>query len=186
MAKAKRARGARWGTLPVSAEPSPAYAREVLFIVARARNGVIGRDGALPWAISADLQRFKRLTMGKPMIMGRKTFESLPGLLPGRPHIVLTRQTGWTADGAQVAAGVDEALALAGTGDLAVIGGAQIFALMADYATRFELTHVHEDTPGDTAMPAPDATWREVSRECQPAQGDTPAFDFVSLERGDG
>lgn len=154
-----------------------------MFIVARARNGVIGRDGVLPWAISADLKRFKRLTMGKPMIMGRKTFESLPGLLPGRPHIVLTRQAGWTAEGAQVATSVEEALALAGRGDLAVIGGAQIFALMADYGTRFELTHVHEDTPGDTVMPAPDATWREVSRECHEAQGNAPAYDFVSFAR---
>ena len=124
-------------------------------IVARARNGCIARDGAVPWAIREDLQRFKRLTIGKPMIMGRKTFESLPGVLPGRRHIVLTRQDGWQAEGAEVAHSVDEALALAGEGDFAVIGGAEVFALLDNHATRFELTHVHEDTPGDVFMPAP-------------------------------
>ena len=155
----------------------------MLFIVARARNGVIGRDGDLPWRISADLQRFKRLTMGKPMVMGRKTFDSLPDLLPGRRHIVLTRQTDWHADGVEVATGVDEALAMVGDADFAVIGGAEIFALMADYATRFELTHVHEDSEGDTTLPAPDATWREVAREPHPASEKHPAFDFVSYEK---
>lgn len=155
----------------------------MLFIVARARNGVIGRDGRLPWAISADLKRFKRLTMGKPMVMGRKTFDSLPGLLPGRRHIVLTRQADWSAPGAEVTSGVDEALALIGEEDFAVIGGAEIFALMADYATRFELTEVHEDSAGDTAMPAPDASWREIARESHAAGETHPAFDFVSYQR---
>lgn len=178
MAKAKRALAARWGISPVSDK-----GREVLFIVARARNGVIGRDGKLPWSISEDLKRFKRLTMGKPMVMGRKTFDSLPGLLPGRRHIVLSRQAGWASKGAEVAAGVDEALALIGDEDFAVIGGAQIFALMADYGTRFELTDVHDNTQGDTTLPAPDASWREVSREAHEGTDAHPAFDFVSYER---
>ena len=157
----------------------------MLFIVARATNGVIARGGQVPWAISDDLKRFKRLTMGKPMVMGRKTFESLPGLLPGRRHIVLTRQTDWQADGAEVAHGVDEALALVGDGDFAVIGGAEIFHLMRDYGTRFELTEVHEDTEGDVTMPSPadDPTWREVAREKRPAEGGFPPYDFVTYER---
>ena len=157
--------------------------REVLFIVARARSGVIGRAGRLPWSISADLKRFKALTMGKPMVMGRKTFDSLPGLLPGRRHIVLTRQADWNAAGAEVAGSVDEALALIGEEDFAVIGGAEIFALMADYGTRFELTQVHEDTKGDTTMPAPDASWREIAREAHAGSPSHPAFDFVSYVR---
>ena len=115
--------------------------------------------------------------------MGRKTFESLPGLLPGRRHIVLTRQPDWQADGAEVAHDVVSALALAGDGDIAVIGGAEVFALFDDRATRFELTAVFEDTPGDVFMPAPDATWREVARESRPAAGGDPAYDFVTYER---
>jgi dihydrofolate reductase len=157
--------------------------REVLLIVARATNGCIGAGGDQPWKISEDLRRFKSLTMGKPMIMGRKTFAALPGLLPGRRHIVLSRQPDWRAEGAEVAHAADQALALAGGGDVAVIGGAEIFALFLPHATRFELTEVFEDTPGDTFMPAPDATWREVARESRPAAQGNPAFDFVSLER---
>lgn len=159
--------------------------REVLFIVARATNGVIARDGAVPWAISEDLRRFKRLTMGKPMVMGRKTFESLPGLLPGRRHIVLTRQEGWSAEGAEVAHTPEDALALAGDGDFSVIGGAEIFELLWDVATRFELTEVLEDTEGDVTMPSPasDPAWREVVRDSRPAAGGFPRYDFVTYER---
>lgn len=155
----------------------------MLFIVARATNGCIGIGGDQPWKIREDLQRFKALTTGKPMIMGRKTFEALPGRLPGRRHIVLTRQADWQADGAEVAHSLDEAVALADEGDVAVIGGAEIFAMFMPLATRFELTEVFEDTAGDTFMPAPGEGWREVSRESRPASGGNPAFDFVSLER---
>ncbi|MFB0611809.1 dihydrofolate reductase [Aurantiacibacter poecillastricola] len=165
-------------------------AADMLFIVARATNGVIAKDGAVPWAIREDLKRFKRLTMGQdglgmPMIMGRKTFESLPGLLPGRRHIVLTRQNDWQAAGAEVASSPDEALALAGDGDVAVIGGAEIFELFWDRATIFELTEVFEDTEGDVTMPSPadDPTWREVARESRPAKDGFPPYDFVTLER---
>ena len=160
-------------------------AQDVLFIVARATNGVIARDGAVPWAISEDLKRFKRLTMGKPMVMGRKTFESLPGLLPGRRHIVLTRQEGWSADGAEVAHTPEAALELAGDSHFAVIGGAEIFDLLWDRGTRFELTEVHEDTCGDVTMrsPADDPTWSEVEREPREAAGGFPPFDFVTFER---
>ncbi len=98
-------------------------------ILARATNGVIGRDGQLPWHLPADLKRFKALTMGRAMVMGRKTFESFPAPLPGRRHIVLTRDRDWTAAGAEIVHDPDAALALAGR-DAAVIGGAEIFALL--------------------------------------------------------
>ena len=160
-------------------------AREILFIVARATNGCIAKAGAVPWAISEDLRRFKQLTLNKPMIMGRKTFESLPGLLPKRRHIVLTRQSGWSAEGAEVAHSPEQALALAGDGDLSVIGGAEIWQAMWDHGTHFELTEVFEDTAGDVFMPAPntDNCWREVARESRPAADGFPAYDFVSFER---
>ena len=145
-------------------------------IVARADNGVIGRDGKLPWHIPADLKRFKALTMGKPMIMGRKTFESLPGLLPGRRHIVLTRGA-WRAEGAEVAHDVASALVLAGD-EAFVIGGAEVFALFEPHADRWELTEVHQNAVGDTLMPPPDpAKWRETARE------DHDGYSFVTLER---
>jgi len=155
----------------------------ITLILARADNGVIGRDGALPWHLPADLKRFKALTMGKPMIMGRKTFDSLPGLLPGRPHIMLTRDTGWSGEGVQVAHSVDEALALAGEPDVMVIGGAEIHALFLPLADRIELTEVHMDAQGDAAIPYPGAPWREVMRKDHAGEGDRPAYSFVTLER---
>lgn len=148
----------------------------ITLIVARATNGVIGRDGALPWRIPADLTHFKALTMGKPMIMGRRTFESLPGVLPGRPHIVLTRGA-WRAPGAEVAHDVDAALALA-RGDVSVIGGAEVFALFEPLAGKWELTEVHDTPDGDVSIPAPDPLrWHEVARERH------DGYDFSTLER---
>ena len=148
----------------------------ITLIVARADNGVIGRDGKLPWHLPADLKRFKALTMGKPMIMGRKTFESLPGLLPGRRHIVLTRGD-WSANGAEVAHDVEGALALAGD-EVFVIGGAEVFALFEPCADRWEMTEVHEIAEGDTVMPPPNpAGWREIARD------DHDGYSFVILER---
>ncbi len=148
----------------------------ITLIVARADNGVIGREGKLPWHLPADLKRFKALTMAKPMIMGRKTFESLPGLLPGRRHIVLTRGD-WLAEGAEVALDVASALALAGD-EAFVIGGAEVFALFEPLADRWELTEVHADAEGDTTMLPPDQTsWREVARE------DRDGYSFVTLDR---
>jgi dihydrofolate reductase len=157
---------------------------DVVVVVARAANGVIGRGGKLPWHISADLKRFKRLTMGSAMIMGRKTFESLPGLLPGRRHIVLTRVPSWRAEGAEVVHSVEEALAKAGADSVTVIGGAEIFDLFLPLATRIELTEVLDDVDGDTSMPDPRATgrWREVHSETHRAEGNTPAFRFITLE----
>jgi dihydrofolate reductase len=158
---------------------------QVTLVVARATNGVIGRDGTLPWRISADLKRFKRLTMGSAMIMGRRTFDSLPGLLPGRRHIVLTRDREWSAEGAEVTHSVEEALALAGDESVSVIGGAEIFELFLPHGDRLELTEVLGDIPGDTMMadPRADGSWREVTREDHAAEGDTPASSFIPLER---
>jgi len=158
-------------------------AQDLFLIYARAANGVIGRDGALPWRLPADLRRFKAMTLGKPMIMGRKTFDSFPSPLPGRRHIVLTRDTAWQAEGAEVAHSVDEALTLAGDGEVAVIGGAEIYALFRSIAHRIELTEIHADYPGDTEMPATGAEWRETAREEHPADGDYPAHAFVTLIR---
>ena len=159
-------------------------APDIVLVLARADNGSIGWQGGLPWHLPADLRRFKVLTMGAPMIMGRKTFESLPGLLPGRRHIVLTRDDGWSAEGAEVVRSPGEALQVAGGERASVIGGAEIFALFLGEASRIELTEVHCDAPGDTFLPYPDAAeWRETTREEHPAEHDRPAFSFVTLER---
>jgi dihydrofolate reductase len=153
----------------------------VTVVVARARNGAIGRNGALPWRIPADLKHFKAVTMGTAMVMGRRTFDSLPGLLPGRRHIVLTRDPAWRADGAVTAGSVDEALTLAAGAPVSVIGGAEIIALFLPSAHSVELTEVHDDPEADTFMPEFDRVqWREVSRE------NHPGYSFVRLERREG
>ncbi|MCP3735134.1 dihydrofolate reductase [Sphingomonas sp. RP10(2022)] len=154
----------------------------IVFHLARADNGVIGRDGRLPWRLPADLKRFKAQTMGRPMLMGRKTFESFPAPLPGRRHIVLTRDPAWSAAGAEVAHTPEAALALAGE-DVAVIGGAEVFALFLPRADRIELTEVHVAAQGDAIVPA-FAGWRETAREDFLAEGERPAYSFVTLVRG--
>ena len=157
----------------------------IVLVVARADNGVIGRDGSLPWHIPADLKHFKQITTGAPMIMGRKTFESLPRLLPGRRHIVLTRDRGWSAPGAEVVHTVQDALAAADAERVSVIGGAEIFQLFAELAAEVELTEVHAAAVGETTMRAFDpAVWQEVGREQHPAEDGQPAFSFVRLVRG--
>ena len=153
----------------------------ITFHLARAANGVIGRDGGLPWRLPADLKRFKAQTMGKPMVMGRKTFESFPSPLPGRRHIVLTRDRDWRAEGAEVAHTPEEALALAGGGEIAIIGGAEIFALFRPDAV--ELTEVHINAEGDATVPPFGLDWREVAREDYPSEAGRPAYSFVRLER---
>jgi dihydrofolate reductase len=157
--------------------------REIALIYARADNGVIGRNGGLPWHIPADLRRFKELTMGCPMIMGRRTFESFPAPLPGRRHIVLTRDPAWRGAGAEVARSADEALELASNGTVWVIGGAETFGVFEDRAARIELTEVHADVPGDTTMPPLGPEWRETARDDHPAEAGRPAFSFVTLVR---
>lgn len=159
---------------------------EIVLIYARAANGTIGREGDLPWRLPADLKHFKALTLGKPMIMGRKTFDSLPGLLPGRRHIVLTRGEG-LGEGVERAGSIEEALALASaandTGEIAVIGGAAIYALFMPLADRIELTQIHADYEGDTIMPAPGADWAEVARQDHAAEGALPAYSFITYRK---
>jgi len=160
-------------------------ASSLTIVVARAINGVIGRDNRLPWHIPGDLKRFKALTMGSVMVMGRKTFESLPGLLPGRRHIVLTRDPAWQAQGAEVAHDADAALALAGAERVSVIGGAAVFKLFEPIADRIELTEVLAEIAGDVTMPdlRSSERWREQSYEDHQATGDIPAWRTITLER---
>jgi dihydrofolate reductase len=148
----------------------------ITLVVARADNGIIGRDGAMPWHLPADLKRFKALTQGKPMIMGRKTFQSLPGLLPGRRHIVITRDRTWRAEGVEVTHDAQSALALANATAVSIIGGAEIYHLFLDVADRIELTEIHQSPEGDTSLP-PFTGWRETARE------DFDTHSFVTLER---
>jgi dihydrofolate reductase len=160
---------------------------EVFLVVAVAVNGVIGNDGALPWHLPPDLRHFKAMTAGKPMIMGRKTFESLPGLLPGRRHIVLTRDASWAEDGAEVAHSPEQAIALANAPQIAVIGGAEVYRQFLPQADRIEWTEVQAEPNGDTHFPAFDREeWTETSREAHPADGRSPGFAFVTLLRKRG
>jgi dihydrofolate reductase len=157
----------------------------ITLVVARAQNGVIGRGGTLPWHIPADLKRFKAITMGTAMVMGRKTFESLPRLLPGRRHIVLTRDRDWGAQGAEAVHSVDDALIVAGDDPVSVIGGAEVFALFLPLADRIELTDVLAEIDGDTLMPDPrlNSEWKETEIELHAAENGRPAVRFVSLTR---
>ena len=156
---------------------------EIVFVLARATNGIIGQDGHLPWRLPADLRHFKTMTQGKPMIMGRKTFDSFPALLPGRRHIVLTRDPEWQEEGAEVAHSVEEALRLANAPHVSVIGGAEIYRLFLPRADRIELTEVHLDAEGDARIDDFGPAWREIRREDHPAEGDRPAHSFVTLVR---
>ncbi len=159
----------------------------ISFVVAVSRNGVIGREGGLPWHISSDLKRFKEITMGKPVIMGRKTWDSLPKRpLPGRRNIVITRQPDVRAEGAEVVASPEEALALcAGEAELAVIGGGEVYKLFWPHVDRLYLTEVDLDVEGDTHFPAPDPSeWREVAREVHPkGERDSASFTLRTLDR---
>lgn len=162
---------------------------EIVLIYARAANGAIGFENRLPWHLPADLKRFKALTLGKPMIMGRKTFESLPGLLPGRRHIVLTRRERWDSEGAEIAHTVEEALDMAradnDSGMICVVGGSAIYDVFRPLASRIEVTEIHADFTGDTFMKPLGAQWDVIAREDHPAQGDLPAFSFVTYHRHD-
>lgn len=166
----------------------------IVLVVAVADNDVIGRDGAMPWHLPADLRHFRRLTWGRPVVMGRKTFESIGNPLPGRHNIVLTRQPGWTADGVTVVPGLAAAIAAAvaelnpdtRAPDMMVIGGAQIYAEALPVATRVELTRIHMTPEGDTFFPRLDpALWVETARTAHAAREDAPAHDFITLVRRD-
>lgn len=154
-------------------------------IVAAASNGAIGKDNRIPWHLPADLARFKRLTMGRPLVMGRKTFESIGRPLPGRRTIVITRQAGFRADGCEVVGSLQEALERAGDGEVFVIGGAEIYREALPRASRIYLTRVEGTFEADTFFPVlDDREWREVER--MPGTLDERnrhAHEFVTLER---
>ncbi|MEJ2316213.1 MAG: dihydrofolate reductase [Gammaproteobacteria bacterium] len=158
----------------------------VSLIWAMARNRVIGRDNSLPWHLPADLQHFKELTLGKPIIMGRKTWESLPGLLPGRRHIVVTRRQNYVAEGAETAADLDAAIALAGDVDeIMIVGGATLYAEALPIAGRLYMTLVDADVDGDAFFPAFDmAAWHVIDESSAPAdEKNRYGLSFLTLER---
>jgi dihydrofolate reductase len=165
---------------------------EIVLLVAVAENGVIGANGAIPWRLKSDMQRLKAMTIGKPVVMGRKTFVSLRRPLPGRTNIVVTRDADFRAPGAVVTTSFADARAVA-TGDalrrfateIAVIGGAEIYAQWIGFADRLELTEVHARPAGDTYFAAIDAAdWQEVARVRNPAgPDDSVAFSYVTYIR---
>ncbi len=160
----------------------------IVIHVAVAANGVIGRDGGMPWTLSTDLKRFKAATMGKPVIMGRKTFESIGKPLPGRLNIVVTRDPGFHPEGAEAVNGLEEALSLARRrteGDIAVIGGGQIYDQAMPQAGQLHVTHVLADLEGDTRFPSIDpSTWQPIATEDVPAgEKDSFATRHVIYER---
>ncbi len=165
---------------------------KIALIAAVAANGVIGVDNRLPWHLPEDLREFKRITLGKPVVMGRKTYESIGRPLPGRTNIVLSRQVDWVAEGVRVVADLDAALALAGElvdkvdDEVVVIGGEQIYRQALPRADRLYLTLVDRVVAGDTRFPELDrAVWREVSRrEGVSAAGEIP-FAFVVWDKSD-
>lgn len=158
---------------------------EIVLVVALSENRVIGRDGDLPWRIPNDLKHFKAVTLGHPMVMGRKTWDSLPGALPGRRNIVITRNDDFAEEGAERAASLPEALSMcAGAEKVMIIGGGQIFDDIIDRADVLELTEVHAQVEGDTYFPEIDPDkWTETARVSIPATDDAPAHSFVSLVR---
>jgi dihydrofolate reductase len=160
-------------------------ARDAVAIVAMADNGVIGRDNALPWHLPEDLKRFKALTMGHALLMGRKTFESIGRPLPGRRNLVLTRNAAWQASGVEAVRSIDDALERAGGAALYVIGGAEVFSLAWPLITRVELTEVHAEPAGDTVLAGFDRReWRETFREAHEAdERHAFAYSFVTLVR---
>ena len=164
----------------------------IVLLAAVADNGVIGRDNALPFRQSSDLKRFKALTMGKPVLMGRKTYSSIGKPLPGRTNIVVSRDAGFAPDGVVVARNLEDALAAAGddarkrgVDEIVVIGGTDIFVQTMPLAERMEITHVHANPEGDTYFPPIEAAqWRSVARSDHPAgPQDETAFSYVTYAR---
>ena len=155
---------------------------EIVLVVAIARNGVIGKDGLIPWHISDDMKRFKALTLGHTVVMGRKTWDSLPKKpLPGRVNVVVTRQRDWQADGAVVAHSLGQATA--GTsGTVMVIGGAEIYERAMPLATRIELTEIHQDFDGDARFEFDRTGWHETLRE-EHVTPDGLRYSYVTLTR---
>jgi dihydrofolate reductase len=153
---------------------------QIVIVAAVARNDVIGVGGELPWRIPEDLARFKQMTMGQALVMGRATFESIGRPLPGRTNIVLTRRPGWSHEGVETAGSVEEALEIADSGarDVYIAGGAEVYRAALALADRMELTEVDAEPDGDTRFPPVDwSQWREVSRDSH------PGFAFVTYDR---
>ncbi len=160
----------------------------ISIIVAASTNNVIGVDGELPWRLPDDLRRFKQLTMGKPIVMGRRTFESIGRALPGRQNIVITRQSGFAADGCDVVESPVAALAAAAdAAEVMIIGGSQIYDLFLPKASRLYLTRVHVVIDGDARFPDVDERdWQLLASEAHKASGANEyAFDFRTYERSD-
>ncbi len=157
----------------------------VSMIVAMASGNVIGIENKLPWHLSADLKYFKSVTMGKPIIMGRKTFESIGRPLPGRRNLVITRDTAWSADGVDVFHTPEAALAaVSGVDEAMVIGGAEIYALLLPFTHKLYVTEVALDVKGDAHFPVIEVgDWRETSRDSFDAEDTQPAYSFVTYER---
>jgi len=165
---------------------------EIVLVLAVAENGVIGANGSIPWRLKSDMQRFKSLTIGKPIVMGRKTFVSLRRPLPHRTNIVMTRDQDFRAPGAIVTPSLAATQQVArgdalrrGTSEIAVIGGAEIYAQWMEIADRLEITEVRATPQGDTRMPPVDrAKWREVARtDHSPGADDSVGFSYVTYRR---
>ena len=169
----------------MSADAERARPARVSLIVAMAHNRVIGHDGRLPWRLPADQQRFKALTMGHHIIMGRKTWESIGRALPGRTSVVVTRNKTYTAAGATVVGSLSDALRLArGDPEAFVVGGGELYREALPLAERIYLTELEDDYPGDAFFPPlTQAEWCVVQREEHPAQSAEPAWNFVVYER---
>ena len=164
----------------------------IAFVVAVAENGVIGREGKLPWKLPSDLKRFRKITLGKPVIMGRKTYDSIGKPLDGRDNVVVTRRPELSAPGVHIAASVEDAIALGRelaakrrVDEVMILGGEEIFRLALAHADRIYLTLVHGTPAGDTRFDLPDArTWQETAREPMPQGcGDQYPADFIVLDR---
>ncbi len=158
----------------------------IALIAAQAENRVIGLDNKMPWHLPEDLQYFKKITLGKPVIMGRKTFESIGRPLPGRTNIVVTRQSDWRAEGVVTASGLEQALSLAereSPDELMVIGGAQIYAEALPLAQRIYLTQIHKEIEGDAWFPALGDQWVSVSRQDGHSDRQDLGYSFLTFER---
>ena len=171
---------------PVTAGPPTASAPRICLIAAMAANRVIGRDNALPWRLPADLKRFKALTMGHPVVMGRKTYESIGGPLPGRRNLVISRQRGYSAPGCEVVQSLDAAIAACrGAQEIFIIGGAELYRESLPRAHCLEFTEIGAEFEGDAVFPpVTPGQWREARREIHEAGSEAPfRVDFVRYER---
>ena len=158
--------------------------RRLSAIVAMAANRCIGRDNALPWRLPADLKRFKQLTLGHTLVMGRRTYESIGRPLPGRTTVVVTRQPGYAPQGVRVAHSLEQALVLAEGDEVFIAGGADLYRQTLERVDRLYLTRIERDYAGDTFFPEVDLSrWRLVAEEPHPATETAPPFSFLTYER---